>query len=312
MRIHVVVNRHASKVAGDPSMIRRIESICEGAATLHVTASLRDLASACECAARDETELIVLCGGDGSAMAGTTAIHAAWGAHPLPAVVLASGGSSCTVARNWGRLLSPPNHVAETIARANAGKLTTRPRPTLLVRQSDGTERIGYIFGTGLVASFFRRFYARGGGGYREASWMIGRIVLGSFVGGALARQVLSPMPCRLKVEGWEHPASAFTLIVCAVVPDLGLRLRVTHRAAEDPMRPHLVASNLGLTECGLQYARVLRGRPLMHGRTVDRLARNFRVCFAGQGAYVLDGDLFESDWVEVRAGPMIRVGSWA
>lgn len=311
MRANVIVNARAAKFARDPALRRDMARLVpEG--QLHVTSTFEALTAACESVAADPPDLVILCGGDGSAMAGVTHLHRAFGARALPAVCLASGGHSCTVARNWGALRQDPRrHVAEVLDLASSGRLRAATRPTLRVEDANGAARVGFIFGTGLVASFFEAFYENGGGGYAEAARMVAHIVTGSFVGGKLARRVLSPMPATLLVEGAPHPEDAFTLIVCAVVPDLGLHLRVTHRAGEDPRRPHLVASNLGIVDCGKQYGRVLRGRPLMAPRTVDRLAANFEIRFGkGHGAYVLDGDLLRTTGVAVRAGPPLRVVS--
>ena len=50
-------------------------------------------------------------------------------------------------------------------------------RPTLRVRgvtdSSASEERIGFIFGTGLVANFFDVYYAEGAGGYAGAARIV-------------------------------------------------------------------------------------------------------------------------------------------
>jgi diacylglycerol kinase family enzyme len=309
MRPHVVINPRAAKFAKNPGLLADMKRAAEEC-QVHTTESLEALEDVCRDIARQEPSLVVFCGGDGSAMAGVTHLHTAYGDRPLPTVCLAPGGNSCTVARNWGRLVRDPRqHLQQVLALARAGKLPSATRPTLRVRD-DSSTRIGFIFGTGLVASFFEAFYEKGGGGYPEASRMIAKIFLGSFVGGKLARRVLSPMPCELRVEGRAHPHPAFTLIVAAVVRNLGLQLIVPHRAGEDPSRPHLVASSLDIVDCGLQYPRVLRGRPLIHPQTVDQLVACFEVGFGATGHYVLDGDLIATRNVRVEAGPQVRIAS--
>jgi diacylglycerol kinase family enzyme len=309
MHAHVVINTRAARFARAPRLLDLMSHVADGC-TIHPTSSLDALDSACASIAEQTPPLVVLCGGDGTAMAGTTSLIEAFGDRPLPPIAFASGGNSCTIARNWGRLHNDPRrHLTELLSHARRGALRIVRRPTLRVRADDGT-RTGFIFGTGLVASFFKAFYERGGGGYAEAARMIARIVTGSFVGGSLARRVLSPMPCTLRIDGRLHPSDAFTLIVSSVVRNLGLGLHVTHRAAEDPSRPHLVASSLGIVDCGLQYGRVLRGRPLLHPRTVDQVVSRFEVDFPCTGSYVLDGDLLFARRVVVEAGPGLRVAS--
>ncbi len=67
---------------------------------------------------------------------------------------------------------------------------------------SDDRVRIGFIFGTGLVARFFERYYESGAGGYAAAARIVARIFAGSFVADAYSRSVLEPLPCRLLVDG--------------------------------------------------------------------------------------------------------------
>jgi hypothetical protein len=181
-------------------------------------------------------------------------------------------------------------------------------RPTLRVVSPDA-ERLGFIFGTGLVARFFDRYYAAGAGGYGAAAKIVARVFIGSFRSDAYSKSVLDPMPCRLEVDGIELSPRAWSLICCSVVRDLGLHLWVTHRAGEDPERPHLVASPLSTRELGPQAPRVLAGKPLAGPDNFDDLVERFTLRFPGEdGSWVLDGDVFRSSTVSVSAGPRIRL----
>ena len=241
-------------------------------------------------------------------MACATALAQAYDGEPLPAVLLASGGHANTVARNFNGRLEPPESYVPRIFRAlQEGRSLHRVRrPTLRIKDSSGEGRVGFIFGAGLVAAFFQEFYARGGGGYAEASRMIARIFGGSFVGGAMAKRVLSPAPMHLVIDGKKHDSEAFTLIASSVVRDLGMHMLVTHRAGEDAKRPHLVASTLGVRACGNQFWRILAGKGLRDPRGFDGLAGEFSL--EGVGAYVLDGDLILAESVSVSAGPELDV----
>jgi protein tyrosine phosphatase (PTP) superfamily phosphohydrolase (DUF442 family) len=116
-------------------------------------------------------------------------------------------------------------------------------------------------------------------------------------------------MPARLTINGQRLPSKAFTLIASSVVRNLGMHMLVTHRAGEDPTRPHVVASSLDARACGMQFWRILAGRGLVGEHNVDALASSFSVEFEpGGGAYVLDGDLIRAERVDVRAGPELKV----
>jgi hypothetical protein len=51
----------------------------------------------------------------------------------------------------------------------------------------------------------------------------------------------------------------------------------------------------------------VLAGKPLV-GMRVDVLARKATLAMPSDGAFVLDGELFASERVEIEAGPTIRL----
>lgn len=310
MRIDVIVNTTARRYATRPRLVDRLRRTGGGAALVHETATLVELEAVAGRIAARGSDLVVLCGGDGSFMAGVTALARAFGEERLPRLALLPGGTVATVARNWG-MAGDPIARLERLLRDRDG-LRFTPRPTLRVSGSTGgvaDERLGFIFGTGLVASFFEVYYARGAGGYAGAAQIVARIFVESFWGGPLARRVLDPLPCVIEVEGRKLAPEAWSLVCAAVVRDLGIHMLVTYRAGEDPERPHLVASPLSSAELGPRAPLVLAGRSIRGRGHFDDLARDFVVRFpGGPGPYVLDGDILRADEVRVSAGPRIRV----
>jgi diacylglycerol kinase (ATP) len=309
MRIDVVVNATARRHAARPELLHRIREISAGRAEVHATRSVAELDESARAIAARGSDLVLLSGGDGTFMAGVTAIARAFGEASMPRIGLVPGGTVATVARNCGTV-GQPDAVLARLLRAPE-RLRDTPRPTLRVRgEGDGAdeERIGFIFGTGLVASFFDVYYAGGARGYAGAARIVARIFAESFWGGPLARRVLDPMPCTIEVEGRRLSPSAWSLVCAAVVRDLGIHMLVTHRAAEDPDRPHLVASPLSSRALGPRAPLVLAGKRIGGRGHFDDLVRDFVVRFPGRGAYVLDGDVLHAERVRVSAGPVLRV----
>jgi diacylglycerol kinase family enzyme len=246
----------------------------------------------------------VLVGGDGTFMAGVSALARRFqGA--LPPVSFVAGGTVATLARHWG----VQGSLERAVARAVDGtELRAQERPSLLV-EANGTRRVGFTFGTGLVARFFEEYYAAGAHGTRTAGGLFARVFVGSFLKTPLAERVLGPLPCRLSVDGETCSGGGYSLIVSSVLEEVGLGLRVTYRAGEDRNRLHLVASTAAPRELGPQALRVLRGRPLRPPGTLDRLVREFMVDFGTQpGPFVLDGDLYLGTCVRVAPGPTLTV----
>ncbi|WP_394829905.1 diacylglycerol/lipid kinase family protein [Pendulispora albinea] len=317
--MHVIVNRLARHLRSSESDLYRTLTRPRARAgapfTIHETRSFDELDRVVRVIAQNTrneqggTTCVVLAGGDGSYMSGISALERAFGDRPLPRIALAPGGTVATVARNWGLRGPTEPYAARLLDAIAAGSVDTTQRPTLRVRDERGGDRIGFIFGTGLVSRFFDEYYASPHQGYAGAARIVARIFAGSLAGGKLARKVLSPVPCTLTVDGEPQKATAYSLVVASVVRNLGLSMRVLYRAGDDPSRVHLVASPLGAGQLGPQMPLVLAGKPLRGRDHVDTLAGSFRVTFTGDhDAYVLDGDMLRGRWVEVTAGPSLNL----
>jgi diacylglycerol kinase family enzyme len=271
-----------------------------------LTRALDELPSAAE-RALEGASYVVLCGGDGTYLSSVTALADAFRDAPLPPVVFARGGTVSVVAKNW---------CPDTDVIGVARRVAERPhsfrfveRPTLRVTAADGTGRVAFTFGTGLVANFFVEYERDGARGNRAAAVIAARAFVESILGGPYADRILSPLPCRITVDGAELSPQAWSLVVASVLEDVGIGMRVTHQAGTDPDRPHLVASPLPPRRLGPQWTRVVRGLPLRGDGNFDGLARSFRVDFpSDEGPFVLDGDTFHSAHVTVGAGPRLRV----
>ncbi len=330
-RADIVLNRRARHLQGDTPLRHAIlDAARAGGPHVHVheTTSLDELDALARDLAAREAPRVVLAGGDGTYMAGVTALARAYGDGPLPTLGFAPGGTVSTVARNWstwGRTWGPGNHGA--MARAAARIVTaasqsdagsslgpTTRRPTLRVTDARGASHVGFIFGTGLVASFFDVYEASPHKGYAGAARIVLRLFAGSFVApfgtraGSLARRVLTPTPCTVTIDGEAQAPRAFSLVAASVVRDLGLHMRLLYRAGEQHDRVHVVASALGPAALGPQMPRVLAGVALRGRDHVDTLARELLVTFPREGSYVLDGEVLRASDVRVTAGPVLTL----
>ena len=283
---------------------------------------MSELDAAADELARDVPDAVVLAGGDGSYMAGVTALARAFAEAgrdetTLPAIGLAPGGTVSTVARNWGfrggGLRSggerdAARYASRLLDAIAIGRATSTRRPTLRT-DDDRDVRIGFIFGAGLVSRFFEVYDEDGARGYRGAAKLVARIFAGSFVHGRMAERVLTPVPCTIDVDGERAPLEAASLVCASVVRDLGIGMRLLYRAGEEHDRFHVVATPQGPSRLGPQLPLVLAGRPLVGAGRVDALARRVELRFPeGGDAYVLDGELLRADRVVVTAGPVLRI----
>ncbi|MDB4944567.1 MAG: DAG-kinase catalytic domain protein [Labilithrix sp.] len=286
------------------------------------TSTLAELDEAAAAIARDVPDAVVLAGGDGSYMAGVTALARAFasaglGEEALPPLALAPGGTVSTVARNWGwkggGLLSRgadrdgSRYAALLLEAIAERRAVVTARPSLRVTDPAST-RIGFIVGAGLVSRFFEIYDAGGAPGYAGAAKIAAQVFAGSIGHGALASRVLTPQGCEVTVDGQRAGFDRVSLVCASVVRDLGIGMKLLYRAGEEHERFHVVASPLGPPLLGPQLPLVLAGRSLV-GPRVDCLARELGLRFTEEGgAYVLDGELVRADRVTVTAGPMLRI----
>lgn len=316
MRVSVMVNRRARHLRSPGPMLETVRSASRFGFTVVETESRGDLERAAAAAADRGDEIVLLAGGDGSYMAGVTALAKAFGESSLPSIGLLPGGTVCTVARNWGYTGGAwpggaVRHARRLIGAVADGRATTTRRPSLRVteRSPEGDHtRLGFIVGGGLVARFFEIYVGRGSRGFTDAAVIVARIFAGSFGGGALAERVLTPVPCTLAIDGDVVSFDRISLVCASVVRDLGLGMKLLHRAGEREERFHVVATPLEPARLGPQMPRVLAGKPL-RGARVDTLARTATLRFAStEGAYVLDGELLRADDILIEAGPVLTV----
>jgi len=318
---YVIINRRARYLKSPGGLL---SEQCRVRATSRVleTTSLADLDEAARTIAEEtkgnEPPTVVLCGGDGSHMEGVSALARAFESRELPRIALAPGGTVNTVARNWGmrgnaldysrRLLDSIERNTSTITRRPTLRVEATPRDRDTAR-GEKNVRLSFIFGAGLVAKFFRIYESRGASGTTEAAKIVARVFAGSFVGSKFARSVLDPVRCAIEVNHRPAAIDRISLLCASVVGDLGLGMRLLYRAEEEMNRFHVVATPLSAPRLGPQMPLVLLGKPLL-GPKVDELASSLHLRFeSGEGAYVLDGDLFQdADEVTVTSGPALDI----
>ncbi|HEX8793998.1 MAG TPA: diacylglycerol kinase family protein [Polyangiaceae bacterium] len=309
MTVDLVVNRNARRLGtNSPLRVRLVDAAERGGARVHETRSLEELDRVAREMADRGSDAVVLAGGDGSHMGGVSALARAFGAQ-LPRVAFAPGGTVSTVARNLVGASSSASWGERLVRAVCDGTARARDVPSLRVRDDAGGDRVGFIFGAGLVAHFFDVYDAAPQQGIGPAARIAGRVFLGSLVGAPLAKRVLAPVACALEVDGDEQPARAWSLVLASVVRDVGLGVRATYRAGESFDRFHVVASTLSARRLATQVPRVLSGRP-MHSAghaAVDAMAHALRLRFEQpEASYVLDGDALRAQDVRVEAGPVV------
>ena len=105
-------------------------------------------------------------------------------------------GTFSTIAKNLDIPRRTLPHAIKVLEAAIEGRARVRAHATLRVRDAAGGDRLGFIFGTGLVAQFFEVYDALPDQGMVSAATLVGRLFAGSFTGSELAEKVLRRCHC--------------------------------------------------------------------------------------------------------------------
>lgn len=308
MRVQLIANRRARGLRATPGRLARLAELARGRAELHTSADLGELDAIAAEVAKSAPELVVLAGGDGSFMAGTTALTRAYGERPLPRIGLLPTGTVGTVARAFGDRGSAEQQLERWLRDPRAQPDVERPTLEVRALEAGGwATRVGYIVGAGLVSSFFEAYEERGATGVPLAGRIVARVFAESFVGGPFAKRILDPVGCALEIDGEPTRTARLSLLCASVVRDLGLGMKVCYLAEAQRERIHLVVSSLPPHELGPRAPRVLAGRSIGGAGHVDRLVERFALELE-RPSYVLDGDLLRASRIEVRMGPRVRI----
>jgi diacylglycerol kinase family enzyme len=257
----------------------------------------------------------------------------------LPPLCILPGGTMNTCARNLGVRGKPEavlGRLIENLRLASEAGLAAVPRyfqevmrvVTLGERPLDGRSgqpaadddggaglksseprtRYGCILSAAMGARYLAAYSRRPG--LLWASFLGLRTIGSSLIpgGGPFARWLFERTPAELVVDGEPISESAFRLLLCATVPDVGLGFRVPWRAGCVRGRFHLIASSLPITKNALQLLRMQRGQPLRGSPHLDRLAATATVRFATPQPLTLDGELFAASAVTLSLGPPLEI----
>ncbi len=309
MTVDLVLNRNARNLCeGSPIRRALLTAASRHGARLHETRNLAELDAVAWGLAEGGTSAVVLAGGDGSALAGVSALSRVFGG-TVPPIALAPGGTVNIVAKN----LDPdargpaPERAARLLRAVCEGTaIETDPHAARARRRRRRSGRVHLRRGPG--RTLLRRLRRGPPPGRAVAARLATRAFLGSLVGTPFARRVLTPVACRVEVDGVARPSPAWSLVLASVVKDVGLGIRATYRAGESHERFHVVASTLSPRGLASQLPRVMTGRPMVGDDHVDALARVLRVSFAELDSYVVDGDACRAREVTVAPGPVVTV----
>ncbi len=295
------VNANSGRHLRHPATVQKLESLCGDRATLFPVTS--------HAALEDQVSQLPNCpglqvgilGGDGTHMRVMSAFCRVLGPSRLPSIVPVPFGTVSTICRRWGAGTSPWRVLSAWLDRQ---PMAITRRESLSVTINEADHFVACTVGTGLVAQFFEHYESVGTPGLASAARIAAQSFFGSFVSSSLARTIMRPLECIVTVEGQPVSARTFSLIVSSVFKNVGLGIKVTFRAGDEPNKIALVSSSLPARKLGPQFWRVLTGRPLVDPQGINSLVSEWSLEFDPGGPIVIDGDRLNVRRLHVKPGP--------
>jgi len=246
---------------------------------------------------QEETDLLVLCGGDGTLQRALTRIlgdpESSW----RPMLAPLRGGRTNTSAMAMGVQRHPGKSLARVLEAARAGRLDALVDERAVLRADlagDGVQ-YGMFFGSGILYDAIRSTHDRFPEGPAQGllgaavttSALIGRGMLGRYGG------VLSPQKMQVALDGVPLEPREYLIAMATTLDRLFLRIRPFWGQESGPVRFTTIAPGVG----GLKnVVRVLSGQaptvdnPGFVSRNVDSVALHL------DGGTTVDGELYEPE----------------
>ena len=302
--IAVIANPNSRKNRKNPGLIPALEAQLGDRGELIATPSLEALDEAAHALRQRAPQVVGLCGGDGTIHAGLTALHRAYGEAPLPIIALLCGGTMNTVATGLGLKGAPKAVLAKLLEQEAQGSLPTLEVGTLKVE-----DRLGFLFGTGLMARFLEVYYDGGDASPWKAVKVLSSVVGSAAVGGPLIKRLTSNAEVQVIADGepW-GPAQPYDMIGAGTSPSLAFFFRPFYRALDLTQTFQVWGVGCGPWELSKKLGRIARALPPEHPRITDVEVTHLKLV-GEELSYQFDGELYPAQGeLEVTLGPRLRL----
>jgi len=249
---------------------------------------------------------LAIIGGDGTLSIILSELARVYGERPLPRIALLRGGSMNTIANAVGVRRAPPERLLQRLL-SELPTLPTAMRNTLRVH-----DRIGFLFGGAVLASFLEALYSGDGEqrGRLAALSLLARGSVQAFTGGAVIEQLQRPLEATLSIDGEVHPTRRYLALLAGTVEQVGLGFRPLPQANADAQHFQLLAFHGSAAMLARQLPRIRRGLAIGDGLGFAPAARSLEIDTAGaEFTYMLDGELHRTTGpLMVALGPRIEL----
>jgi hypothetical protein len=288
------VGRSNTEVSRVLSLLRSYPDV------LHIeTESTRALPEALLEIARQNVNLLVVNGGDGTLQYTLTEILSGDDFEHIPMIAPLRGGRTNMTALDLGARSSPVKGLRGMLEDARAGRLAERivDRPVLRVETAKSRQlQYGMFFGAGMIHRAIELTHRLFPPGRSQGAFGAGLVTGGLILRASMRdrKGVLTPDKIQILLDGEVVPQGEFYLVIASSLQRLFLRMNPFWGSGRDGVRFSSIASNASRVRSAVPG--ILRGKPKPfvtpeHGFTSKNSKRAELHLDCG---FTIDGELFE------------------
>jgi hypothetical protein len=276
------------------------------------TASIDEFKRVIDTIQREDINLLILNGGDGTLQMGITELIRQLPRERIPVILPLRGGTMNMVANNLGIRKSPPDTVRIIMDHVRAfhrgeNDLQTIPLKVLKITDENNGTRYGFTFSNGIVYKVQKAYYATGNPSFQTAANMTTTIIGNYILGTQRGKAFFEKIKTSLTIDGTTYPYHRTLLSVASVLQKLVLWFKPFYHPERKGMDGFYFLSVSMDSLSIIANLRALSGGRLLHERLFNDTAH--RVTIQADGGYGIDGELSdrESTAVTIEEGPAIN-----
>lgn len=312
----IIVNRRAGRMRRDPKLAERIRAACARTcgqdARLYLTSDLEELTSVAQEIAALQPRVVGIVGGDGTCSFTLTALWRAYGSAALPHIAFLRGGTMNTIASSLGISSRKPLALLRSALHAAQApeQVKTRERPTMQVGETAASERLGFLFGTGVWYGYLAEAYADGPPTRMTNAAVLARVLASAAVEGETYKRILQSQPLSVHFADGQWDMHSYLTIAAGTVAHAGFGFRPFPHAFERSDAFQLLAVTTGPRALLRDFPGMLIGqglRPQTAHQTITTYAELRAVDGASFG-YSVDGEVDTAETaLRINLGPSVR-----
>jgi diacylglycerol kinase (ATP) len=304
--IGVVHNPFAKGNMKRPWLVAKLREVVKEAGEFWETKNINELPKVAEDFLRRKLEILAINGGDGTLHQVLSAFVKVYGDEPLPKGMSLRGGTMNTMTNS----LDIKGQSLGILRKAVAMYREAEPMQELKQKLLKINDHYGFMSGAGMVANFLDAYYSTPNPGPWEAVKLVVKGVSSGITGGEFAQKLLAPAAFRVTVDGKQLDPEEFTGILGCTIKEVGLGLKPTFRAYDQPDGFHFIATTINALPFALRVPAFWFNRDWVHPKVQHSgVTRDVVVEPIKPFRYMVDGEMYTATQaLQWSVGPTVSV----